>query len=340
MPSPEPAHAPDNEGCGPRRGRYAAQRFNRMNNRPSNRIALLPEAAGLAVAAGLIYLQFHWFGNTTEVGNFGRSAFGWMVSLWKSARIFGGATNWLGWVIPAISVALVLLRSRQLAREPKAVWWPGLALVALAVLAHWAGARAQQTRLSLLALILLLWAIPLFLYGWRFARHLAFPAALLVFCVPLNFLDAATFPMRIMATGTAVLILNGFGLRVGRAGSMLVGEGDTAYGFDGSDPASGLGIVLMIAALACLAAYLVRMSMVKRALFLLLVVPAIVLGNAARMALIGAVAELGSADTAARLYSQASTALVLAFSIAFLLLFFRLLNADWTHRIKPWTSGG
>ena len=69
---------------------------------------------------------------------------------------------------------------------------------------------------------------------------------LLVFCVPLNFLDAATFPMRILGTGMAVIVLNGFGFTVDRAGSMILGTQDAVYGFDGSDPASGVDVRTLI----------------------------------------------------------------------------------------------
>lgn len=314
-------------------------RLNMTQSRPT-RTAWLAETALLSIAIGLIYLQFHWFGNTTEVQNFGPSAFGWMVALWRSARIFGGSSNWLGWVIPLISIGLVLLRSRDLMRVPRAVWWPGLAVVMLAVMVHWAGARAQQTRLSLLALILLIWSIPLFLYGWKVARQLIFPVGLLVFCVPLNFLDAATFPMRILGTGMAVIVLNGFGFTVDRAGSMILGTQDAVYGFDGSDPASGVGVLLMLVALGCLVTAFMNLPLGKRITFVLFLVPAMILGNASRLALLCATAELGGVDRAEWLYEHLSTPLVFFFSLFYLFLMYRFLLVNWSTRMKTWIPEG
>lgn len=167
-------------------------------------------------------------------------------------------------------------------------------------------------------MILLLWAIPLFLYGWQVARRLAFPIGLLVFCVPLNFLDAFTFPMRLVAMQLAVLVLNGFGIPVERAGSMMLKPGDSAYGFDGSDPASGLGIVLLLTALGCVAVSFSRMAWYRNLLLLAAIPIAIVLGNAGRFVALALLAEAAGSETADRVYRAGSHALVMGFAILWL----------------------
>ncbi|HMP73367.1 MAG TPA: exosortase/archaeosortase family protein [Kiritimatiellia bacterium] len=278
------------------------------------------QAGLLGVAAFLIYVMFHWYGNTTEVENFGHSAFRWMVVLWKSARIFGGSTNWLGWFIPFISIGLILMRRREIASLPKSVWWPGLLLVALAVAAHWAGARAQQTRLSLLALILLLWSIPLFLYGWQTAKRLMFPVGLLVFCVPLNFLDAITFPMRILAVQIAHLLLNGLGIEAIRAGSLLVLGGDPPLRLDGSDPASGLGILLSLTALTMIALSFLRIVWWKKGVMLILLPLLMILGNAFRFVVLALAQTALSPESTLSLYKNHSTLLVIGLTATFMVL--------------------
>lgn len=268
----------------------------------------------LLVSAGLIYVLFHKVGNTTEVGNYGRSAFVWMVDLWQASRIFGGSSNVVGWLIPFVTLGLILARSRELARVPKAVWWPGLGLVMFALFTHWAGARAQQTRLSLLALILLLWSIPLFLYGWQVAKRTAFPTFLLIFCVPLNFLDAFTFPMRIMATQIALLLVNGLGLAAVRAGSLILYPGDPASSFDGSDPASGLGILLLLTALGLITVSFLRMELWKKGVLIVLIPAAMILANATRLVILVILAAAAGHPAAMWTYSHVSSLLVLGLS--------------------------
>lgn len=209
----------------------------------------LGRVAIASVLTGMIFVQFHLFGNTTETNVFGHSAFNWMLTLWKSGRIFGGNIYYLGWIMPLVTLLLIYRRRMEISRAARAVCWPGLLLVVFALFLHWAGARAQQTRLSLMALILLLWAIPIFLYGWPLARQLIFPLGLLIFCVPLNFLDALTFPMRVLSAAGAELLAAGLGLMVERAGS-VIRLTEPAITLNGSDPASGLGTLLTLIAIA------------------------------------------------------------------------------------------
>ncbi|MGA1531359.1 MAG: exosortase/archaeosortase family protein [Kiritimatiellia bacterium] len=236
----------------------------------------------LSACAGLIFAQFHLFGNTTETYLFGTSAFNWMFMLWKSSGIFGGSIYYLGWIIPFASLWLIHLRRGDLARSNRKVFWPGLLLVILAIFLHWAGARAQQTRLSLLAFILLLWAIPLFLYGWSLARQLIFPIGLLVFCVPLNFLDVLTFPMRVLAAGAAELLASGLGVVVERAGS-VIRLTDPAVSLNGADPASGLATLLTMIAVTMIAGARLRDPWWLRILLPVLVFPLMLFTGALRL---------------------------------------------------------
>ncbi|HMO49562.1 MAG TPA: exosortase/archaeosortase family protein [Kiritimatiellia bacterium] len=284
---------------------------------PTSRLPLAALAC-LSTVAGLIYAQFHLFGNTTEINVFGRSAFGWMLDLWRSGRIFGGSVYYLGWAMPAVVLLLLYVRRRELAAAPRAIFWPGLAVVVLALLMHWAGARAQQTRLSLIALIVLIWGIPLFLYGWSLARRLLFPVGLLIFCVPLNFLDAVTFPMRIVSAQIAAGFLNGIGIAVGRSGSALLAPAPATYAVDGADPASGLGTLLTLAAIVAIAGYLRR----DRAWVLIFtagaLIPAMIMAGALRLtgSVIGA--EILGPDTALLLHRRAGLVVMLVLTLLLL----------------------
>jgi hypothetical protein len=149
--------------------------------------------AGLtALIFALAVLLFHLQGNTTDIRAFGRSAILWMVSWWRP-EASAGTDYSHGWLIPLASIGIIWMRRLELLSLPKKVSRWGLAFVVMALLLHWLGAKAQQTRLSLMALILLLWAVPFFFYGGPTARLLMFPCAYLLFCVPMAFLDGLTF---------------------------------------------------------------------------------------------------------------------------------------------------
>lgn len=205
----------------------------------------------VAASAFIIYLMYDRWGNTTEMATYGSSALDWMTSLWKSARIYGGATLSFGWLVPILTLILIWRDRAALRAQPtRASGW-GLALVILALSLHWMGLRAQQTRLSLLALVLLIGAIPFYLYGWSIARRLIYPIGLLIFCVPLNFLDVLTFPMMRLAATLAGGLLAGLGLPVARQGSMILplsepGAQSELLPFDAADAAGGIGMLLLL----------------------------------------------------------------------------------------------
>ncbi len=205
----------------------------------------------VAASAVVIFQMYHGWGNTTEVASYGHSALHWMTSLWSSARIYGGTTLSFGWLVPVLTLLLIWHDRAALRALPvrASVW--GLALVVLALFLHWMGLRAQQTRLSLLALVLLIEAIPFYLYGWLIAKRLVYPIGLLAFCVPLNFLDVLTFPLMRFAATLASGLLIGLGLAVSRQGSMVLPQpGNEPHSelipLDAADAAGGIGMLLVL----------------------------------------------------------------------------------------------
>jgi exosortase len=288
--------------------------------------------AFVSLLIGMIFAQFHLFGNTTEVEGFGRSAFNWMLTLWKSGRIFGGNIYYLGWIMPLVTLVMIYRRRRDMARAVQAVYWPGLLIVMLAIFLHWAGARAQQTRLSLMALIMLLWAIPFFLYGWPLARQLIFPLGLLIFCVPLNFLDAFTFPMRVLSAAGAELLSAGLGLAVERAGS-VIRLVDPAITLNGADPASGLGTLLILVAAALVAGAWRPDGWLLRIMLTALVVPFMMIAGSIRLLLGILAAKWISAPAALAFHDVGGLPVMLGLPFfALLLLRHRLVRLSWYAR--------
>ena len=106
----------------------------------------------IAVMVGLAFVMFHLQGNTTDIRMYGRSALLWMVHRWNDS---GGDFSH-GWLIPFVTGGILWYKRREIAAAPRSISRAGLAVIVFALLLHWLGAKAQQTRLSLLALILLI----------------------------------------------------------------------------------------------------------------------------------------------------------------------------------------
>jgi Na+/phosphate symporter len=121
----------------------------------------------VSVIIGLLFMMFHMLGNTVEnIGS--RSAFHWMFSRWNDTISFGADYSH-GYFIPFVSLGVIWYRRKEIFSVDTKVDWRGLVVVIGALMMHWFGAKMQQTRFSLMSLILLLWGIPFYLFGWQLA---------------------------------------------------------------------------------------------------------------------------------------------------------------------------
>ena len=186
----------------------------------------------------------------------------------------------------------------------------GLWVVLAGVLLHAVGFRIAQTRLSLAGLITMVWGIPLYLYGWQTAKILAFPCAYLVFCIPLNFLDGLTFPLRMMAARLSEITLNGLGIEVLRSGMGLYAGEPNPFQLDVADPCSGLRSLLAIAALCSAYAYATLHSLPKRLALFLLAIPLAMAGNVIRIVTVAIVIRMTGSELGMRFYHDYSGYLV------------------------------
>jgi exosortase len=240
-----------------------------------------------------------------------------MIGMWR-LPVFEGADYSHGPFLPLVS-AYALWRGRHalLAAPRRRCGW-GLALVAVMLAIHWVGARGEFHRLSLVSLIGLLWGGALYLYGPAVARLLAFPIGFLLFCVPLNILDAVSFRLRLIAAALSTETLNGLGIAALRSGSAIYSAAGGRFAFDVADPCSGIRSLLALTALAAAYAHFTQDRVWKFWTLLALSVPIAVLANVARVVTLALVAQAWGVDAAMKLYHDYSGYLV--FVVATLLL--------------------
>jgi exosortase len=292
--------------------------------------------AGLAATiVAMIFALFHFQGNTVEVNMFGRSALLWMTERWQDSISYGGDYSH-GWLIPLVTGYILWLKRHELAAAPKSVSHVGLALVVTALLFHWLGAKGQQTRFSLLGLVILIWAIPFYLYGWRVAKLLVFPCSYLIFCIPLNFLDSLTFPLRIFATVISTALLNGLGIAAERSGSAIYSQAAGGFSFDVADPCSGIKSLLALTALTAVYAYFTQRTWWKKWLLFLSSIPLAIIGNIARITTVAIVAEAFGEKLALGLYHDYSGYVVFSVAIALMIALGSLLNLNFAELRERW----
>jgi exosortase len=287
----------------------------------------------LSCMIGLIFACWHYWGNTTsyDVRDATRSALLWLNQRWQDGGDFSH-----GPLIPLVSLGIVWYKRKELIAAPKKIEKMGLALVVGALLLHWMGAKAQQTRVSLFALIMLSWSIPFYLCGWQVAKQLIFPCAFLIFAVPLNFLDTITFPLRITATILSTNVLNGLGIAAQRFGTAIRSMAAGGFMFDVAAPCSGLRSLIALTALTAVYAYLTQKTLVRKWILFLCSIPLAIIGNVARITTVALMAEAFGEKFAVGLYHDYSGYIVFSVAIILMIVIGGLLNTNFSEVIERW----
>ena len=284
-----------------------------------------------SVLIGFLFILFHLFGNTVENVN-SSSAFVWMVSRWSDKQSFGADYSH-GFLIPFVSLAVLWHRREEIKLAPKQVCLWGLGVIVMALTFHWLGAKMQQTRISLISLILLLWGIPLYFFGWKLAKLLIFPCSYLIFCVPLNFLDALSGPLQMVATSMAYGLLNGLGIECERVGTQLMSP---FFRLNVEAPCSGLRSLLAMTALSAVYAHYTQKSFISKWFLFLASIPIAVAGNIGRIISIALVSITAGQQFGTGLHHDWSGYVLFALAISLMIGCGKLLQINYKESFRTW----
>ena len=240
----------------------------------------IPDKA-LFFAVALTWLAwFHFLGNSTFGYIDTPSLFGWLNTAYNAP----GSEDGHGNLIPLLVLGLLWWKRDRLRKVPTAVWWPGLFGLAGAVVLHLLGYIVQQPRVSVVALVLGLYAIVATVWGWRMAREIAFPYALMVFCVPLGALaEPLTVPLRHLSTQITVgVVRHGLGIPILQEGVQLA-DPRGAYQYEVAAACSGINSLITLLVLTTVYAFVSFSRPWKRGVVVALALPLAVAGNVLRL---------------------------------------------------------
>lgn len=290
-------------------------------------------ALGFFVAI-LVFLLFHFLGNRSNVGMEPRSLFVWIGRQWLSAK--GDFSH--GWIMPIISLGVVWMKRKELFSIPRKTSFAGIFLLLSFLLLHWVALRAQQPRVSLVALVGVIWSIPLYLYGFAVARHLLFPCGYLLLCFTSYLMVSLAFPLRLLASSMSATVLNGIGISAVRNGTAIYSSAGGGFNFDVADPCSGLRSLVVMTALAAPLAYFTQKGLIKQWLLFAFSLPLAIFANMIRIVTIAVVAQFFGQDLAISVYHDYSGYIL--FGVAALLLTGAgsLLNINYSRMLKEWKS--
>jgi len=255
-----------------------------------------------------------------------------VAMLWVYTPVF---TSWWGkWMkkesdyshaplIPIISIFLLWLLSKQLLDKPiKPSGWGWLFIVpslAVMLIMSWVGATIPQG----LFFPVLIWGMVVLMLGFAVAKIAAFPIAYLYFMctIPDDILTKVTFPIRMISTIGATIVLNVFGFNAERAGTEI---SLPSIVVNVASACSGFKTLVAMLALAVLFAYLIEAPLWRRILLIAVMMPMTIVFNALRITAVALVGNYWGSQTMIFFHDYISGLLMIVVSIFFLFLLARL----------------
>ena len=276
------------------------------------------------------FFEFHLFGNAVRGYMDTSSLFAWLWELWMNpkAEMQHGPFIVLlaGWLYRE-----ALRRSRE--RRTRPMLTLGALLVGGSLVLHVLGYLVQQTRISVVSLLIFLVGTAYLFGGARWGKAAIFPACFLLFALPLGFLsDELGFSLRLMVIETSYALTQGLGIDVVRNGTQLFAA-DGAYQYDVAPACSGMRSLTALTALSLLLGYFSFRTWRRRLTICILAFPFAFLGNVGRIFLIILVAEVFGQEWGAVIHEW------FGFLIFVVVLGLAMVAVNLINRVLPETEG-
>jgi exosortase len=252
---------------------------------------------------------------------------GWLYSsiLFHLAKQWSNDPNFShGFFVPAFSLFVLWQDRDRLAREPRDPSSWGLLIVVFALVVLVAGVLGAELFLSRVSLLVLIAGLVIFLRGWHWFRAVLFPWAFLFLMIPIPEIvfSQITFPLQILASKVAALLLPLLGVPVLREGNVI---NLPAMPLEVVEACSGIRSLLSLVTLAIIYGYLVETRTWVRVVLALAAIPIAVAANSLRIVGTGLLVQYWDPDKAEGFFHTFSGWLIFVVALAMLVLFHRLL---------------
>ena len=252
---------------------------------------------------------------------------GWLYGsiLFHLAKQWSNDANFShGFFVPLFSLFVLWQDRERLARQPRDHSSWGLLIVVLALAVLVAGVLGAELFLSRISLLLLIAGLVIFFRGWRSFRAVLFPLAFLLLMIPIPEIvfGQITFPLQILASKVAAVLLPLLGVPVLREGNVI---NLPAMPLEVVEACSGIRSLLSLVTLAIIYGYLVETRTWARVALALASIPIAVTANSLRIVGTGLLVQYWDPDKAEGFFHTFSGWLIFVVALAMLFLFHRLL---------------
>jgi exosortase len=251
---------------------------------------------------------------------------GWLYSsiLFHLAKQWSNDPNFShGFFVPAFSLFMLWQDRTKIAKAPREPSSWGLLVMAFALLVLVVGALGAELFLSRISLLLLIAGLVIFFRGWPMFRAVLFPWAFLILMIPIPAIvfTQITFPLQMLASKVAALLLPLLGVPVLREGNVI---NLPAMPLEVAEACSGIRSLLSLATLAIIYGYLAETRTWVRVVLALASIPIAVAANSLRIVGTGLLVQYWDPDKAEGFFHLFSGWLVFVVSLAMLFFVHRL----------------
>ena len=232
-----------------------------------------------------------------------------------------------GWAVPFLFVAFVSMAWKTMKSEPVkgSVW--GLFGVAFGVLLYVASVRTLQPRLPLIGLPFLIVGGVQFVYGWKVARHMLFPAFFWYFAMSVPGLQQATNVLQIAVTKSCYHVGTFVGMDLVNSGTTIRPASGSWDDLDIAEGCSGIRSLMALVMISAIYAYFTQKTLWKMAFLFACALPLALVANFFRIFTILVLANMGFSKFAAGAYHDwAGLLFFFPIALAGLFVIDRLLN--------------
>lgn len=251
---------------------------------------------------------------------------GWLYSsiLFHLAKQWSNDANFThGFFVPAFSLFVLWQDRKRLARRPRNPSSWGLLIVAFALCVLVVGVLGAELFLSRISLLLLIAGLLILFRGWSLFRAVLFPWAFLFLMIPVPAIvfSQITFPLQMLASKLAALLLPLLGVPVLREGNII---NLPAMPLEIAEACSGIRSLLSLATLAIIYGYLTETRIWIRVALALASIPIAVAANSLRIVGTGLLVQYWDPEKAEGFFHVFSGWLIFVASLAMLFLAHRL----------------
>lgn len=228
-----------------------------------------------------------------------------------------------GFFVPAFSLFVLWQSRERIARQPCRPSGWGLPVIFLALFVLVVGVLGAELFLSRVSLLLLIAGLVIFFCGWPLFRTVLFPWAFLILMIPIPAIvfTQITFPLQMLASKAAALLLPLVGVPVLREGNVI---NLPAMSLEVAEACSGIRSLLSLTTLAIIYGYLTETRIWVRIALALASIPIAVAANSLRIVGTGLLVQYWDPDKAEGFFHTFSGWLVFVVSLAMLFLLHRL----------------